>query len=129
LIDTGWSGKGAEQFKVRLDYFFEKQYKPLQKTLEVLNSTLKDVVKAKGQLLKQQCEEFANCFFTGEGYAEGVLSLEYDNVNRIINVYNEIASETNGMFRGSSCDMLSKKDKRLHELKNDIKREGFFSGR
>lgn len=68
-------------------------------------------------------------FFTGEGYAEGVLSLEYDNVKRIINVYNEVASETNGMFRGSSCDMLSKKDKRLHELKNDIKREGFFSGR
>jgi len=62
LIDTGWSGKGAEQFKVCLDYFFEKQYKHLQKTLEVLNSTLKDVVKAKGQLLKQQCEECANCF-------------------------------------------------------------------
>lgn len=137
LIACGWSGKAAEQYEARLEYFTEKQYKPLEESIKCLKAVLNDIVKAKGVALKSQCEDFANCFegiekwyYSDNGACEGVVSLEYDNVNRIVGIYDEIATQkSSGFFVSStSSDMLSQKKRRIEELGDRVKRQGAFSG-
>lgn len=137
LIACGWSGKAAEQYEARLEYFTEKQYKPLEESIKCLKAVLNDIVKAKGVALKSQCEDFANCFegsekwyYSDNGPCEGVVSLEYDNVNRIVGIYDEIATQkSSGFFVSStSSDMLSQKKRRIEELGDRVKRQGAFSG-
>ena len=125
LADKGWTGEAQKKYNELLEWFLSKDYECLLENLKCVTTVLYNEAKYPGGALKDRCEDFVNCldlsekgyYPEGSGASSGVLSLDYDNTNSIINNIYDIID-----------DLLSKKRKVLKELESTIHGGWFSSG-